>query len=165
MAPSRTRALAPLAEQFKLPADLREWVATGTLLAWIEQEIDKLNWSNPTLVEYLRRHPEYRPRVLLSLLTLACVTQILSSQEIVRACQTDPVFGFLCQRVPPFAHELSQFRRKNRELVATVIACVFARALGGQMSRGPVPPELGQALYDRALGRLHVVRHLDMADV
>jgi hypothetical protein len=152
-------------EQFKLPSDLREWVEGGALIAWIQLDVDRLNWDNPKLIDYLHQHPDYRPRMMLSLLSFACLAHVLSSREIVKACHTDPIFRSLCQGEPPFAEELTHFRRKNRDLIAAIVLRAFVRALSARLDRDArrVPPELQRELRDRAVARLDVARHLDSA--
>ena len=43
--------LLPL-EQPKLPTDLSEWVNPGLIRTWIEQEMSRLDWNNPRLVQH-----------------------------------------------------------------------------------------------------------------
>ena len=48
----------PAEEKLKIPLDLTEWCPKETLLAWIKEEIEALNWSNPELLAHLSAHPK-----------------------------------------------------------------------------------------------------------
>src|SRR5436305_1286112 len=101
-------------EKLKIPLDLSEWCPKKTLLAWIQEEIETLEWSNPRLVAYLGAHPSYQPKLWLTLLILGYVTGTFESEEIIRLCYGGDVFGSICPGPIPSAKELSRFRRENR---------------------------------------------------
>src|SRR4030095_2923055 len=101
----------------QLPLDLSQWVAPEKLLACIKEDMSKLDRAEPENAEFFRMLPEKRPQVLLSLLLYAYATQVFGSEEIVEACHQKPVFKEICEGVPPFMHELEQFRRKHRPLL------------------------------------------------
>jgi hypothetical protein len=108
----------------------------------------------------------YRPRNLLGLLSLAYATQVFSSEEIIRACRSQPVFWLACEGVVPFAHELRGFRRKNRPLLERILAGVFLRAVCQRFDLAPdlLPPGLEADVRARAAERLDLARDLDSAD-
>ena len=56
-------------DRLGLPVDLSAWFAKERLAKWIAEDMAQLDWLNPTLVKYIEAHPEFRPRVLLRLLT------------------------------------------------------------------------------------------------
>src|SRR5437764_11956306 len=107
-------ALHTVAEEDKLniPLDVSEWCPKPKLLAWIQEELDTLNWSNPELIAYLRTHPGYQPRMWLILLTFGYVTGNFESEEIVRLCYVDPIFRSICTEAAPSPSELGRFRRE-----------------------------------------------------
>jgi transposase len=150
-------------EQFKLPTDLRDWIDAHTLLAWVQEEVGRLNWGNPELVEYLRQNPEYQPKTLLTLLALACLTQIYSSEALVKLCHSDLLFRSACGGKAPFAEELSSFRRKNRVVIERILSRVFQRAIQHRFSlaESALPAELGPDLRSLAVERLDIARHMD----
>src|SRR6185436_9509676 len=83
-------------ENLQIPLDLSEWCDKATLLAWTQELVETLEWSNPNLVAYLGAHPTYEPKIWLKLITYAYVTGIFESEEIVRLCYTDEIFRSLC---------------------------------------------------------------------
>jgi len=152
-------------DELKIPLDLSEWCAKQTLLAWLEDELRTLDWSNPELVAYLSLHPAYQPRMLLSVLTLAYATSVFESNEIVRLCYEDEAFRGLCSGPTPSAVELGRFRRDNRGLLKHLLSQIFRRAVKKQFGLGEamLPAGLRQFLSETAAVRLDIARHVDRA--
>src|ERR1051325_4975618 len=108
----------PPAEELTLPWDLTEWSEPAILRQWITESVETLNWSNPDLLEYLRAHPAYQPKILLCLLTYAYATGVYDSAEIVRRCERDAAFREICgSHAPTDRNAISRFRRENRGLL------------------------------------------------
>jgi hypothetical protein len=151
--------------ELKIPLDLSEWCAKQTLLAWIEEELQTLDWSNPELVAYLRLHPAYQPRMLLSVLTLAYATSVFESDEIVRLCYEDDTFRGLFSGPTPSPAELGRFRRENRGLLKHLLTQTFRRAVRQKFELGEalLPAGLRQFLTEIATVRLDIARHVDLA--
>src|SRR5437899_773876 len=109
-------------EKLEIPLDLSEWCQRETLVAWIKEELEGLDWANPELIAYLSAHPSYQPKAWLSLLTLGYVTGNFESEEIVRCCYADEAFRSLCSGAFPSPPELGRFRRDNRGLLKSLLA-------------------------------------------
>lgn len=146
-----------------LPADLGTWVWSGTLREWIQEETDKLSWGHPEVEDYLRRHPSYPPRQMLTLLSLAYACGVFSCQEVVRFCRSDAIFQVVCQGQVPFAHEVQSFRRHNRALLERVLSRVLLRAYRQRFNLAADPLSFGleAAAHTRAVERIDLARHLD----
>jgi hypothetical protein len=149
----------------ELPTDLREWATRSTLLVWIDLELTSLDAAMPGLGQRLRPHGEYRPRILLRLLSLAYAMSVFSSEEIVRLCHADSFFRRLCEETVPFRHELANFRRRNRALLEKLLAGVFLRGLRERfdLDGTVLPLEMDRDLEERAVTRLDIARHMDNA--
>jgi hypothetical protein len=147
-----------------LPLDLTTWVDSSSLLVWIEEEILRLDWNNPLVVEHLKQHPEYRPKTMLSLLCLGYSSQVFSSQDIRARCHSHPEFALLCDGEVPFADELTRFRRKNRMLIAEVLARVFKKIWQSQCVSALVSGAWEKEIHDIAMARLDIARHMDACD-
>jgi hypothetical protein len=147
-----------------LPLDLTTWVDNASLLVWIEEEILRLDWNNPLVVEHLKQHPEYRPKTMLALVCLAYSSQVFSSQEIRARCHSHSEFALLCDGEVPFAEELTRFRRKNRVLIAEVLARVFKKAWQSQCVSGGTNDTWEKEIRDIALARLDIARHMDACE-
>jgi len=172
-APETSRARFPTESRFenpgwqiKLPVDLLEWVDESTLLVWLEQEILRLDWHHPLVQSYLREHPDYHPKVMLSVLAFGYLTRSFSSESIAEACRTEKAFRVLCQGTLPFAHELVAFRKKNRAVVERVVTGVFLRAICHKfdLNHADLPAELEHDIRRRAVERLNIARHMDVLD-
>ena len=98
----------------RLPMDLRQWFPEDTLVAWIKEAIANLDKEHPELKEALQHGLPPRSKTLLSVIVLACITQTLLSDDMVRACRSEKAFMDFCGADAPFREELEQFRRKNR---------------------------------------------------
>ena len=147
---------------FELPGDLREWVEPRTLLSWVEEEVHKLDWNNPVILEYLEHHPDYRPKSMLSILCFAYACEMLGGEEIVRACRSNEALRLLAEGAP-FEMELRKFRRNNRELLERVLTQIFLRAAAARFGFDPhnCPHELEFDLAACAQERLDTARHID----
>jgi transposase len=152
------------ADRLSLPWDLSEWVDKDLLVRWIADEIQTLDWANPELVEHLAAHPNYHPKMMLSVVTYGYATGVFESEEIVRACYGDPVFRSICLEAVPTAKTIARFRRDNRGLFKWSLAQVFRRALKAKYSLGGevlLPVGLRRYLVDAAIARIDLARHMD----
>jgi transposase len=146
-----------------LPWDLSQWVDKNTLLHWINEEIDSLDWTNTDLVAYQRSHPDYRPRMLLGLLTYAYATGACESGEIAEGCYQDNILRKICLGEPPTPTAIARFRRENRGLLKWSLAQVFKRAIKTKFEFDDAffPAGLRRHVLDASVGRLDVARQLD----
>lgn len=145
------------------PWDLREWVAPDRLLSWVKEEVGALDWQNPKLVAYLRAHREYRPQVMLNLLTYGYATGTYGSEDIAEQCYADKPFQQICEKYPPAPTAVMAFRRENRGLLRWCLSRVLRRALTEKyaLDDGFLPPGLRKCIADAAVTRLDMARHLD----
>lgn len=153
------------AEKLKIPLDLSEWCDKRLLLAWIQEEVETLDWSKPDLVAYLDRHPAFQPKTMLGLLSFAYATSVFESEEIVRQCYADEFFRSLSPKPAPSALELGRFRRENRGLLKWLLTHLLRRAFKEKFAMGErlLPAGLRQYLVETANARLDIARHVDRA--
>jgi hypothetical protein len=149
-----------------LPLDLTEWVGKETLCAWIVEEILQLDWNSPRVVEYLGRHPNYRPKAMLAILCLGYSIQVFSSSDLVARCRADADFVALCEGNVPFPEELTRFRRKNRLLIKEILTRTFKRAWLFRCASGfsTLCGSCEKELSNIASTRIDVARHMDACD-
>jgi len=152
-------------DRLKLPLDLSEWVEKETLLEWIVEQIERLNWANPELVKFLGAHPEYRPKMLLRLLTFSYATGVFASEDIEDNCFSEVFWRFICEKDPPLTRDISRFRRENRGLLKWLLAELLKQVLKKKFNLGNTlfPAGLRRFLENVALERLDLARHLDRA--
>ena len=150
-------------DRLSLPWDLSEWVEKDVLVRWLAEEIEGLDWANPELIAYLQAHPNYHPKMLLSIVTYAYAIGVFESEEIVRACYDDPIFRSICTEAVPSAKAIARFRRDNRGLFKWSLAQLFRRSLKNKFALGEVllPVGLRRYLVDAAITRIDLARHMD----
>ena len=153
---------------FQIPWDLTEIVEAKSLVAWVREEISGLHWDNPELVEYLRAHPNYHPRMLLTVLTYAYASGVFESEEILRRCDTEPVYRALStDAAPESISAIRKFRRDNRALLKWGLIQSLKRCLEytSNLNQGQMllPAGVKRLLLDNAVARLELARHLDRA--
>ena len=152
-------------DRLGLPLNLSEWFAKENLTQWIAEDVAMLDWSNPALVKLVSAHPEFRPKVMLHLLTFAYATGIYGAEDIASDCYSDPTLRDLCEGAAPTAQELIAFRRENRGLLRWFLLELFKRAVKARCGDLPMSPGLKRALSDLATERLDRARHLDRGTV
>jgi hypothetical protein len=148
-----------------VPANLAEWVEPGLLVLWIEEEIDRLRLDASQGKAVAGLSANSGPS-LLPLLSYAYATRIFNTQEIVRACHTDPLFRFLCENQVPFPQEIIRFRRTFREVLQQVLAGLFRRAVAYRfdLDESHFPEEIERDFQARGAERILMARHMDVAD-
>jgi transposase len=161
--PRPTERPLSYATELRVPPDLREWMDEGTLLSWIEEEVQSLEWQHPLVQQYLRAHPEYHPRAMLSVLVFSYLAAVFDSESISLMCRKNAALGSICEGAAPFAQELSLFRRKNRALIEKVLREVLQRAIIRKFGLDGrfLPVDLREDMQQRAGERLDVARHMD----
>jgi hypothetical protein len=153
-----------LQDELSIPLDLTAWAAPSHLRDWIMSDVATLNWTNPELLEVLRKHPDFEPKALLNTMTYAYATGIFGAEEIARHCSEDPEFRGVRPKLPPISAELKQFRKENRAMFKWCLANVITRALKSQFIEGPevvLPPGLRRYIVENAIERLDIARHMD----
>jgi len=150
-------------EELALPWDLTEWVKTERLLQCITEEVETLDWGNPRLIAIQRDYPEFRPKMLLTLLTYAYATGVYGSQEITDGCYENETLRSISGGDPPSAQAIMAFRRENRSFLRWSLSQVFKRALRVKFDLGDslLPPGLKRYLEDVAITRIDMARHID----
>jgi hypothetical protein len=152
-------------ERLSVPWNIAEWADAPTIRAWVCEELDSLDWSSPELLKFLRDNPNFRPRVLLTLLCYAYSTGNYESEEISNLCASEPELRALCAQNVPSSRALDRFRRDNRGLLKWVLVQILKRALRLRygLNYSVMPAGLKQHLIQLATERLDMARHMDRA--
>ena len=158
--PLRAEAEAELS----IPLDLSVWVPAAQLRDWIMADVATLNWTNPELLEVLRKHPDFEPKALLNTMTFAYATGVFATEEIERRCSMDLEFRGVRPKLPPIASELKRFRKENLGMMKWCLVNVISRALKTQFIEGNtiqvLPPGLKHYVVENAIERLELARHM-----
>jgi hypothetical protein len=126
---AESRSRSPIGRQTEnILTEIGASVPRGSLVEWVKDEVERLNW-NSACVESGR--PAFPPRsaIMLSVLALSRLMQRQSSQEIARACATEPGFMNLCEGCPPSASELDQSGHEYHTQLVTVVRNILARTV------------------------------------
>ena len=152
-------------DELRIPLDLTEWASPAQLREWIMSDVATLNWTNPDLLELLRKEPDFEPKALLNTMTFGYVIGVFGAEEIARHCSEDPEFRGVRPKLPPVAEELKRFRKENRGAFKWCLANVIMRALKSQLVEGnsidALPPGLRRYVVENAVERLDIARHMD----
>ena len=100
--------------EFSAAADLSQEVGARELLAVVLEEVLAVGpgaWSSG------EKLPEFRPQMMLTLVTYAYSVGIYGSRDLEDAMDTDPTIRYICARSFPDWVSIRRFRRRNRDLV------------------------------------------------
>ena len=150
--------------ELQLPWDLGEWASPEQLSAWAAAVAGSLDWANPELVSWLRGQPDFHPKVILSILTLAYALGIYEADEIERACYEQPAFQSLCRGIPrPAGSQFNKFRKDNRGLLKFCLFELFKVVFRAHFELGDtfIPAGIRKHLLESAVNRLDVARQLN----
>jgi hypothetical protein len=153
-------------EEQRIPLDLGEWIAPERITQWVFEEVAALDWGNPTLQQYLQKHPDFRPKELLCLLIFAYATSLLESDEIVDVLRRpESQLRNFWKGPEPNAKDIGKFRKENRALLKWGLVQILKRALEQKLQLGEIrlPAGLRQTLVVSATERLDLARHMDRA--
>ena len=150
-------------DELLIPLDLTAWVSPTQLRDWIMSDVATLNWTNPDLLELLRKQPDFEPKALMNTMTFGYAIGIFGAEEIARHCSEDMEFRGVRPKLPPVAEELKRFRKENRGVFKWCLANVITRALKSQIIEAPdtLPPGLRRYVVENAVERLDIARHMD----
>jgi|ERR1041384_1046499 hypothetical protein len=154
---------APAADQFGLPWDISELAPRKLLLEWIDKQLETIDWANPAVNAFEAKHPEFRPKMFLRLLTYAYATGTFASEDVVEGCYTDATLRSICENEPPTVRAIILFRRENRGLLQWVMMELLKQAIRYHLNAGDflVSPGLKRYLADAAVSRIDIARHMD----
>ena len=121
--------------------------------AWVVQEVETLDWANQELQNYLKAHPDFRPKDLLCLLIFAYATSLLESEEIVGSLHGQDGVRDLWKGPGPAAKAIGKFRKENRALLKWGLVQILKRAVQHKFELGDMrfPSGLRQLLVDSAV--------------
>ena len=145
-----------------LPWDISDLAPRKEILAWIDQQLETIDWANPNLVTFEQKHPDYRPRMFLRLLAYAYAVGMFASEDIVEACYHDDLLRFVSEGDPPPARSIIAFRRENRGMLQWLLVEIFKNALKRHFKEDfLISPGLRKFLADAASSRIDASRHMD----
>ena len=151
------------ADQFGLPWDISELAPRKLLLEWIDKQVETLDWTNPNVVAFETKHPDFRPRMFLRLLTYAYAVGMFASEDVVEGCYGNEILRSICENDPPATRGIMAFRRENRGLLQWLLVELLKHVIRYHLNAGDflISPGLKRYLSDAAVARIDIARHMD----
>jgi len=135
-------------------------------MKWIREELATLDrlrqGGGEAKADYQDRHS-----MILMLLSFSYATGLFESEEVARACHSDPVLAQLCENETnvPWTKDLVEFRRKNRGTLIFVLKRLLSRVIEEHMGleAGKLSERWERRLEEEAVERLDIARHMDVS--
>lgn len=170
MTKNRTNSEAKNQQIDGVSSDLSRIVGERALLQLV---LDSIQTLNPALLnEAARRMPDFRPQMMLTLLTYCYSSSIYGSKDIEWAVENDRTVRYICARTRPDSQSLRRFRRQNRELLSECLLYVMKQTWALKFDRGEADyvgyewfeSDLLARLNQSAAERLEVAALMDGAE-
>jgi len=153
-----------------LPGDLRECLGEPILLKFALDAVQSLDPSQLKAAEETEMN--FRPQMMLTLLSYCYAARIYGSRDIVWAIRNDNRVRYICARTFPDWRAIRQFRRNHRALIEQCLTCVLRRAwtlqsdeIAGEWVAGVYPgPQLKQRIALEARNKIDIAVMMDMAE-
>jgi hypothetical protein len=109
----------------KLPASLRRWLGRRGLVGLALEAVQTVDWRINPVADGSQ---EFRPQMMLTLLSYCYAAGICGSQDIEWAAQSDKTVRYICGAKEPDWLTIRRFRRRNVELLRQCLAYILKHA-------------------------------------
>jgi hypothetical protein len=106
--------------------DLRQRVGSNHLLRWALEAPQNLEASAAETLK--ARFGDFRPQMMLTLLSFSYASSCYGSEDIERAIESDRTVRYICARIFPDAKAMRRFRRLFRPALDQCLAYVLRQA-------------------------------------
>ena len=138
--------------------DLRQRVGVNNLLRWA---LEAPQTVDDVAAESLKaRFGDFRPQMMLTLLSFAYASSCYGSDDIERAIESDRTFRYICARIYPDAKAIRRFRRLFRPALDQCLAYVL-RGAAIEMIGAPSTPELEQQVISATTEKIELAVIMD----
>jgi len=97
-----------------------------------------------------RRMPDFRPQMMLTLLTYCYSSSLYGSKDIEWALENDRMVRYICGRTRPDWQSLRRFRRQNRDSIVQCLLYVMKQTWALKFDRGDAD-YVGYEWFEREL--------------
>src|SRR5688500_11192746 len=111
---------------FPVHIDLRQRLGTNKLLRWALEAPQAVAGAAAETLH--ARFGDFRPQMMLTLLSFAYASSCYGSEDIERAIESDRTFRYICARVYPDSKAIRRFRRLFRAALDQSLAYVLRQA-------------------------------------
>jgi hypothetical protein len=143
---------------FPVHIDLRQRVGTSNLLRWALEAPQALD--EPATESLKVRFGDFRPQMMLTLLSFAYASSCYGSEDIERAIESDRTFRYICARIYPDAKAIRRFRRVFRPALDQCLAYVL-RGAAMEMTGAAVNAELEQQVLSATAEKIELAVVMD----
>jgi transposase/IS5 family transposase len=158
--PMRTKTFRPYDQDTLLlmPPSVRDWVAPGSLAAFIDGLVEELDLA-PFLAAHAepRGMPPYHPALMLKVLLYGYATGVRSSRKLEERLGADVGFMYLAGQARPDHKTISEFRRRH----LAPLRALFLESLRLCQAAGLV--RLGRVALDGTKVKANASRHKAMS--
>lgn len=153
-----------------LATDLRRTLSEQQLLKMVLEAVQAVDPGRFSLKEL--KSAEFRPQMMLTLLTYCYTASIYGSYDIEWAISHDKTVRYICARTYPDWQAIKRFRRQHREMLQETISCVLKQAWAFKFDEGELDyngyewfeSELLEQFNTAAVERLDLAVLMDGAD-
>ena len=107
-------------QTYLIPPKITDLFPKDHVCYLIEQIANEMDYSEFDLKYAGAGHPAYHPRINIKLLMMAHVDSMRSSRRIAKNASENVVCIYLAEKTQPDFRTISEFRRKNKKLIANV---------------------------------------------
>lgn len=111
---------------FPVHVDLRQRVGAASLLRWALEAPQALEGVPAEMLK--ARFGDFRPQMMLTLLSFSYASSCYGSEDIERAIESDRTTRYICARIYPDAKAIRRFRRLFRPAIDQCLAYVLRQA-------------------------------------
>ena len=111
---------------FPVHVDLRQRFGSNKLLFWALEAPQNVEGSAAEMLK--ARFGDFRPQMMLTLLSFSYASSCYGSEDIERAIESDRTVRYICARIFPDAKAIRRFRRLFRPALDQCLAYVLRQA-------------------------------------
>lgn len=147
------------ANVFPVHVDLRQRVGGGNLLRWALEAPQAVEGAP---AEMLRAcFGDFRPQMMLTLLSFAYASSYYGSEDIERAIESDRTFRYICARIYPDAKAMRRFRRAFRGALDQCLLYVLRQAALAMSGADALTPELERQVQSATTEKIELAVVMD----
>ena len=143
---------------FPVHTDLRQRVGAQNLLRWALEAPQTV--EGPAAETLKARFGDFRPQMMLTLLSFAYASSCYGSEDIEAAIERDRTFRYICARIYPDAKAIRRFRRSFRPALDQCLAYVL-RGAAVEMIGAALNAELEQQVLSATTEKIELAVVMD----
>jgi hypothetical protein len=144
---------------FPVHVDLRQRVGSGNLLRWALEAPQTIEGSTAEMLK--ARFGDFRPQMMLTLLSFSYASSCYSSEDIERAIESDRTTRYICARIYPDAKAIRRFRRLFRSALDQCLAYVLRQSALEMSGTVSLSAELEDQVFSATTEKIELAVILD----